>query len=53
MPFVGKVLEGAAQPVGSDADGVIQLTDPRDTEMTMVLAPTRKTTGRRSKRTTQ
>jgi hypothetical protein len=26
---VGEVLEGAAKPVGSDADGVIQLEDQR------------------------
>jgi hypothetical protein len=27
--FVGELLEGAAQPVGSDAEGVVQLKDRR------------------------
>jgi hypothetical protein len=38
---VGEVLEGAAKPVGSDADGVIQLTDQRQSDTTAVnIAPT-------------
>jgi hypothetical protein len=29
---VGEVLEGAAKPVGSDAEGVIQLTGQRESD---------------------
>jgi hypothetical protein len=33
---VGEVLEGAAQPVGSDAEGVISLEDQHDTDIKVV-----------------
>ncbi|MCE0766996.1 hypothetical protein LWC35_29425 [Pseudonocardia kujensis] len=33
---VGEVLEGAAKPVGSDAEGVVALQDQRDTDTTVV-----------------
>ena len=37
---VGEVLEGAAKPVGSDADGVVQLEDQRRAETKVIkLAP--------------
>lgn len=52
--FVGEVLEGAAKPVGSDAEGVIQLIDQHDADIMVVqAAPRRKTTRRPGKRTTQ
>jgi hypothetical protein len=54
---VGEVLEGAAKPVGSDAQGVIQLIDQRQSPVTTVevrprTATTRRTSGRRSAKTT-
>ena len=52
--FAGEVLEGAAKPVGSNAEGVVQLTDQRDADITVMrAAPRRSTTRRPSKRTTQ
>jgi hypothetical protein len=37
---VGEVLEGAAKPVGSDADGVVELEDHQDAETKVIkLAP--------------
>jgi hypothetical protein len=37
---IGEVLEGAAKPVGSDAEGVIQLKDQRESETKIVdVAP--------------
>jgi hypothetical protein len=37
---VGEVLEGAAKPVGSDADGVVQLEDQQRAETKVIkLAP--------------
>jgi hypothetical protein len=52
---VGEVLEGAAKPVGSDAEGVIQLIDQRQSPVTTVdVTPktARRTSGRRSASTT-
>lgn len=50
---VGEVLEGAAKPVGSDAEGVIVLQDQRSSETQTVELP-RKSASRRppSKRRT-
>jgi hypothetical protein len=37
---VGEVLEGAAKPVGSDAEGVVQLEDQKSAEAKVIkLAP--------------
>jgi hypothetical protein len=37
---VGEMLEGAAKPVGSDADGVVELEDHQDAETKVIkLAP--------------
>lgn len=36
---VGEVLEGAAKPVGSDAEGVVQLQDQRNSETTVITLP--------------
>jgi hypothetical protein len=45
--LVGEVLEGAAKPVGSDAEGVIELKDQRGSDTKVVnVAP--KATGRRA-----
>ena len=55
---LGEVLEGAAKPVGSDAEGVIQLKDQRDSETKVVEArlrttsTTARTAGRRATQTT-
>ena len=55
---LGEVLEGAAKPVGSDAEGVIQLKDQRNSETTVVelgrtTSTTKpRTTRRRATRTT-
>lgn len=38
LRMVGEVLEGAAQPVGSDADGVVQLADQSDAHREVVKA---------------
>ena len=39
---VGEILEGAAKPVGSDAEGVIQLTEQQQTETKVIeIAPKR------------
>lgn len=52
--FVGEVLEGAAKPVGGGAEGVVQLIDQRDADVTVMrAAPRRSTTRRPSKSTTQ
>lgn len=45
--FVGEVLEGAAKPVGSDAEGVIHLRDQREPE-TKVAQLGSARSGRRS-----
>jgi hypothetical protein len=38
--IIGEVLEGAAKPVGSDADGVIQLSDQKaDDKKVRKVAP--------------
>ena len=34
--FVGEVLEGAAKPVGSDAEGVIHLQDQQDADTKVI-----------------
>jgi hypothetical protein len=39
---VGEVLEGAAKPVGSDAEGVIVLEDQRASDTTVVRASSRR-----------
>lgn len=39
---VGEVLEGAAQPVGSDAEGVIVLQDQHESETKVVRIPLRR-----------
>ncbi|HET9891756.1 MAG TPA: hypothetical protein VFQ42_14755 [Mycobacterium sp.] len=39
---VGEVLEGAAQPVGSDAEGVIILQDQHESETKVVRIPSRR-----------
>jgi hypothetical protein len=36
---IGEVLEGAAKPVGSDADGVVQLEDQGVTEAEVIEVP--------------
>ena len=46
---VGEVLEGAAKPVGSDAEGVIQLEDQRRGDTTVIKAAPRSTTARRAR----
>ncbi|MFD2416887.1 hypothetical protein [Amycolatopsis pigmentata] len=49
---VGEVLEGAAKPVGSDADGVVQLEDQGDAETSVVtLGRHNGASGRRRART--
>jgi hypothetical protein len=52
--IIGEVLEGAAKPVGSDADGVIQLSDQKtnDTEVRKVAPRTgaKRTTRRTDSR---
>jgi hypothetical protein len=48
---VGEVLEGAAKPVGSDAEGVIQLKDQGDSVTTVIkAAPNSRTLERATKR---
>jgi hypothetical protein len=37
--IVGEVLEGAAQPVGSDAEGVIVLQDQHESETKVIRVP--------------
>jgi len=37
--IVGEVLEGAAKPVGSDAEGVIVLEDQHDSDTKVVRLP--------------
>ena len=37
--FVGEVLEGAAKPVGSDAEGVIVLQDQHESDTKVVRVP--------------
>jgi hypothetical protein len=37
--IVGEVLEGAAKPVGSDAEGVIQLQDQNESEVKVIRVP--------------
>ncbi|MGZ4585588.1 MAG: hypothetical protein ACXVYI_14815 [Mycobacterium sp.] len=37
--FVGEVLEGAAKPVGSDAQGVIELEEPHDSDTKVTKVP--------------
>jgi hypothetical protein len=45
---VGEVLEGAAKPVGSDAEGVVQLKDQRESDITIVTAAPRIRPARRA-----
>ncbi|MGN6338165.1 hypothetical protein [Mycobacterium sp.] len=40
--IVGEVLEGAAQPVGSDAEGVIVLQDQHESETKVVRIPSQR-----------
>ena len=52
---VGEVLQGAAKPVGSDAEGVIELEDQKQSQMKVVevgrkSAGTRRATGRTTRR---
>ena len=45
---LGEVLEGAAKPVGSDAEGVVQLTDQGNSETKVVrVDSTQRTRSRR------
>lgn len=37
--FVGEVLQGAAKPVGSDAEGVIELEDQHESDTKVVRLP--------------
>jgi hypothetical protein len=39
---VGEVLEGAAKPVGSDAEGVIVLQDQHESDTTVVRVPAQR-----------
>ena len=39
---IGEVLEGAAQPVGSDAEGVVQLEDQQQSDTKVVTLPEQK-----------
>jgi hypothetical protein len=41
--FVGEVLEGAAKPVGSDAEGVIVLQNQRESDTKVVRIPSQRT----------
>jgi hypothetical protein len=43
---VGEVLEGAAKPVGSDADGVVQLEDQQQASTTVLVLPAPASDGR-------
>ncbi|MCW2655337.1 MAG: hypothetical protein QOE41_4573 [Mycobacterium sp.] len=45
---VGEVLEGAAKPVGSDADGVVQLTDQRQSDTKVIKAAPKAAAKRRA-----
>lgn len=48
--IVGEVLEGAAKPVGSDAEGVIVLQDQHESNTTVLRVPSsprKRSTGRR------
>lgn len=47
--IVGEVLEGAAKPVGSDADGVIQLRDQTADDTKVATVAPRVAVGRRRK----
>jgi hypothetical protein len=50
--IVGEILEGAAKPVGSDADGVIQLVDQQQADTQVVeLAPNRRRRAPRARAT--
>ncbi len=40
--IVGEVLEGAAKPVGSDAEGVIVLEDQRNSDTTVIKATSKR-----------
>ena len=56
--FVGELLEGAAKPIGGDAEGTVRLVDPeptgRDTEALEAAAkPAAKTPRPRSNRRSQ
>jgi hypothetical protein len=44
LRVVGEVLEGAAKPVGSDAEGVIQLEDQRRSDTKVIKAAPRSST---------
>jgi hypothetical protein len=46
---VGEVLEGAAKPVGSDAEGVIQLRRQREPDTKVADMGSRRGAGRRTK----
>jgi hypothetical protein len=49
--IIGEVLEGAAKPVGSDAEGVIVLEDQHQSDTKVVRVPSRqsrKRTGRQA-----
>jgi hypothetical protein len=52
---IGEVLEGAAKPVGSDAEGVIQLEDQQNVRTNVVRpggsTPARRSTSSASRRT--
>jgi hypothetical protein len=50
---VGEVLEGAAKPVGSDAEGVVQLQDQRQSDTKVIKAAPRSTSRRSAGRTKQ
>jgi hypothetical protein len=48
--IVGEVLEGAAKPVGSDADGVIQLRDQASDDTKVATVPSRTAAKRATRR---
>jgi hypothetical protein len=48
---VGELLEGAAKPVGSDAEGVIHLKDQRPTSTKVIKLSPRPGQGRSRRRT--
>jgi hypothetical protein len=43
--FIGEILEGAAKPVGSDAEGVVQLEDQEETDEKRIAIPLPGTRG--------
>ena len=48
--FIGEVLEGAAKPVDSDAEGVVQLKDQRQSDTKVIEIPLKNSGRRRTRR---